>query len=190
MSAPSTHPDAATPSAAPHRPGPFAWFVIAIGWVVIGVVIAGVLRESERTHPGSWATWVLGAALVHDLIVLPLVLLVGLGLGQLLRPAWRGPIRAVITVVAVVAVVTWPTVRRFGARSDNPSLLPLDAGRNLAVLALGLAVVALAVAAVRAVGDRRPGLPRGELGRESGTVAPVEPTSMDMTSPDEKDPAT
>jgi hypothetical protein len=137
------------------RPGPIAWVVIAAGWVVIGVVVAGVLRESDRTHPGSWATWVLGAALVHDLVVLPLVLLTGLALGQLLRPSWRAPIRAALTVAVVLALVSWPTVRRFGARRDNSSILPLDAGRNLVVLVGILAVVALVAGGVRTARRRR-----------------------------------
>ena len=190
MSVPAARPAAAAdlaPAAGPHRPGPFAWVVIATGWIVIGVVIAGVLRESERTHPGSWATWVIGAALVHDLIVLPVVLLVGLGLGRLLRPAWRAPIRAALTVAVVLAVVTWPTVRRFGARPDNPSLLPLDAGRNLAVVAVGLAVGALGFAVLRA---GRRGLLPSEVGRDTRAPVTDDPTAMDTTSPDKKDPST
>lgn len=133
----------------PHRPGPLAWLVIAAGWGVIGVVVAGVLREADATHPRSWATWVIGAALVHDLVVLPLVLLVGLGLGQLLRPAWRGPVRAALIVGGVLALATWPTIRRFGARADNPTVLPLPAGRNLVGIAAVLALSAIVAGIVR-----------------------------------------
>lgn len=139
------------------RPGPLAWLVIGAGWAVMGVAVAGVFREAEASHPGSWATWVIGAALVHDLVVLPLVLLVGLGLGRLLRPAWRGPVRAALVVGAVLAVATWPTVRRFGARADNPSLLPLAADRNLVVIVVALAAVAVVAGAVRARRSNGPG---------------------------------
>jgi hypothetical protein len=145
----------------PHRPGPLAWLVIAAGWVVIGVVVAGVLREADATHPSSWATWVIGAALVHDLVVLPLVLLVGLGLGQLLRPAWRGPVRAALVIGAVLALATWPTVRRFGARADNPTVLPLAAGRNLVAIVVALAVVAIVAGVVRSRRGRKPSMEEG-----------------------------
>jgi hypothetical protein len=145
----------------PHRPGPLAWLVIAGGWIVIGVVVAGVLREADATHPRSWATWVIGAALVHDLVVLPLVLLVGLGLGQLLRPAWRGPARAALVIGAVLALATWPTIRRFGARADNPTVLPLPAGRNLVAIVVVLALVAIVAGIVR---TRRLGNPSVEDG--------------------------
>lgn len=155
-----------------HRPGPLAWVVIAAGWAVIGVVVAGVLRESERTRPGSWVAWVVGAALVHDLLLLPLVLFVGAGLGRLSRPAWRAPLRAATAVAAILALATWPTVRRYGARSDNSSLLPLDAGRNMVVLVVVLAVAALVAGFVRSR--------RADPGRD---VRIVHPTPDQETRP-------
>ncbi len=134
------------------RPGPMAWCTISVGCGVIGWALAGVIREADRTHPGSWATWVIGAALVHDLVVLPIVLLVGLALSTFLHRGWRGPARAALVIVAIVAAATWPTVARYGARADNPSVLPLDAARHLAVIAVG-AFGAATVAAL--VGRRR-----------------------------------
>ena len=143
-----------SPTSAPEgehlRPGVVAWVAIAGGWSLMGWAVAGVLREADRTHPGSWAAWVVGAALVHDLVVLPLVLLVGLVLSGAFPAAWRGPIRAAVTVVAVVGLATWPTVARFGARADNPSILPLPAGRNLAVVAAVVVAVALLGGWIRA----------------------------------------
>lgn len=127
------------------RPGAVAWMFIAAGWVLMGWVVAGVLREADRTHPGSWASWVVGVALVHDLVVLPLVLLVGLGFSGALAPAWRGAVRAAVTIVAVIGLATFPTIARFGARSDNPTILPLPAGRNLAVVGAVLLLVACVV---------------------------------------------
>jgi hypothetical protein len=141
-------------SGVPAGPGPVAWVAIVAGWALIGWVVVGVLREADATHPGSWATWVIGAALVHDLVVLPLVLLVGLGLSRVLRPAWRSPLRAALTVLGLIAVATWPTVARFGARADNPSILPLDAGRNLAAIGVALLLAAVVAALVRAASGR------------------------------------
>lgn len=116
------------------RPGPLAWFVIAVGWAVMGWAVLGVFVDADRTHPGSWFTWVVGLALVHDLVLLPVVALVG---GWLLGRApdrWRGPVRTGLVVAGVVALATFPVVAAFGARPDNPTVLPLPAGRNLVVV--------------------------------------------------------
>jgi len=146
----------AMPSAASDaRPGPLAWVVIVAGWSLMGWVLAGVLREADRTHPGSWVTWVVGAALVHDLVVLPVVLLVGFGFSAAVTSTTRGPLRAAVTVVVIVGLVSWPTVARFGARSDNPSILPIPAGRNLAILSGAMIVAAFVIAWIRARQGRR-----------------------------------
>ncbi len=66
--------DTATRTAAGNhvqRPGPVAWLVILVGFGVMAWAVFGVFAESERTAPASWFTWLIGGALVHDLIVLP-----------------------------------------------------------------------------------------------------------------------
>ncbi len=134
----------------PHRtarPGPVAWVVIAAGWVVMGVAVVGMYRDPLLGSPGSWATWVVGAAVVHDAVVLPIVVGVGWIVGRVLPSAWRTPWRVVLVVGAVISLVTYPIARRWGARADNPSILPLDVARHLLVL-LGILAVAAVVAGI------------------------------------------
>ena len=65
----------------PLRPGPVAWLFIALGFGVMGTALLGVFREADQADPGNWIPWLVGAAIIHDAIVLPLVLLVGGGAG-------------------------------------------------------------------------------------------------------------
>ena len=125
------------------RPGPFAWGVIAVGWVVIAVALVAGFTDDRLGGPGSWITWLLGAAIVHDAILLPFVVLVGVVLARVVPAAWRPAVRAALVVGGIVALTVWPIARRWGARDDNPSILPLPVARNLAILLGALAVAAL-----------------------------------------------
>ena len=60
--------------------------------------------------------------------------LIGLGLVAPL-PRWaRGPVTAAVAASGVVLVFSYPLLRHFGRRADNPSILPLDYPRNVAVV--------------------------------------------------------
>ncbi len=130
------------------RPGRFAWGVIVVGWALVAVALVGVFDELRGAESGSWARWVLGAALVHDLIVLPLVLVVGWALSRLTPLPWRVPLRTALVMAAVVSLTVFPVTRRWGARSDNPSILPLPAAQNLALVVAALLTCALVAGAV------------------------------------------
>ncbi len=137
------------------RPGPVAWLVILVGFGVMAWAVVGVFAEAERTAPASWFTWLIGGALVHDLVVLPLVLLVGAGFASLGRPGLARSLRWAVAVGAVITVASFPVVARFGARSDNPTVLPLPAGRNLVYIWVGLLAVAVVVGLVWDLRPRR-----------------------------------
>lgn len=137
------------------RPGPFAWTVIVAGWIVMAVAVRGAVRDDRLGGIETWAPWIVGAALVHDLVVLPLVVAVGWVLARLVPLPWRVPLRTALVVAAVVSLAVWPIAQRWGARADNPSILPLPVARNLAVLCAALVLAALGVGAVRAWRDRR-----------------------------------
>ncbi len=143
----------ATPSAPGEgdlRPGPLAWATIALGWAVMGVALLGAAGDDRLGGLGSWGRWLVGAAVVHDLIVLPAVLGAGWLLTRLVPTPWRVPVRTALVVALVVTVSVWPIARRWGARADNPSILPLPVGRNLAIMVVVLLVSAIGVGAVGA----------------------------------------
>ena len=56
------------------RVGPLFWISAAAGWLVIGWGLRGIFQHSLDTRPANLARFVVGGALLHDLIVAPLVL--------------------------------------------------------------------------------------------------------------------
>ena len=143
-------------------PGPWAWLAIVAGWALMIVAVIGAIRDPLLGSSVSWIVWVLGVAVVHDAIVLPIVLGCGWLLGRFAPAVWRGPWRFALVVGAVLVLSTLPIARRWGARSDNPSILPLEVGRNLLVLLAGLALGALLASVAETWRTRRrsPGGPR------------------------------
>ena len=138
------------------RPGVLGWTVIALGWILMAVAVVGVLGDVRLGGIGSWVTWVLGAALVHDLLVLPVVVGLGWLLTRLVPVPWRVPLRTAVVVAAIVSLTVWPIARRWGARADNPSIVPLPVARNLLVLVAVGMIVAVGVGAVAAWRSRTP----------------------------------
>ena len=136
------------------RPGPFAWAVIVLGWAVMAVAVAGAIGDERLRGLGSWATWIVGAALVHDLVVLPVVLAVGWLLTRWVPTPWRVPMRTALVVSAVLTATVWPIARRWGARADNPSIVPLPVARNLSWIVVALFVTAIGVGAMSAARAR------------------------------------
>jgi hypothetical protein len=118
------------------------WFWPA---AVIGGAISlyGMARVAESfVNTPLFVRWLIGLALVHDLVVAPLVGLAGWVLYRLL-PRWAADV--VVPALAVAAVTTlfaWPLVRGYGYR-PSPSHLPRDYGTGLAVVLAGIGVVAV-----------------------------------------------
>lgn len=140
------------------RPGPVAWLVIALGWSVMVVAVLGAWGDDALRGIGSWVRWIVGAALVHDLLLLPVVLIAGWVLTRLVPRPWRVPLRTALLVGGITALAVWPTARRWGARDDNPSILPLPVARNLAILVAVLLVAALLAGVVAARTGNRSGM--------------------------------
>ncbi|GAA0354914.1 hypothetical protein NE235_11755 [Actinoallomurus spadix] len=125
-----------------------------LGAALIGVGGAGLLRDAAETDPAGWLVWFAGAALVHDLLLVPAVLGVALLTGRLPAP-YRGPVRVSLVLAASVSAVALPMVLGLGRRAGDSSRLPQAYGAHLAVV-LGLIGLAGAVAVtVRATARRR-----------------------------------
>lgn len=104
-----------------------------------------MLHDRGKTRPGDALRWIVGSALVHDLIALPLLLGVTPALVRPL-PSWaRAPVRAGLAASAVLAAVAWPEIAGYGEDPTIPSLLPWD---EITGLLAYLAVVWLTVGVV------------------------------------------
>ena len=117
---------------------------LALGLPIIAVGVRGALVDAARTHPAELARWIVGAAVVNDLVVVPVVLGIGWA-GRRIVPCRLWPtVRAGLLVSGVLALVAWPFVRDYGIDPANPSLLPRDYGGGLAG-SIGLVWLAVAV---------------------------------------------
>ena len=115
------------------------WTLVATGSVLCSFGLLGSIF-GDRTDPVRVAVLVVLAAVTHDLLLVPVVLAAGLVLRRV--PEWvRAPLQGSLLICAVVVLASVPVLGRFGARPDNPSLLPRDYPAGLAVT-LGLVLLA------------------------------------------------
>jgi hypothetical protein len=96
--------------------------------------------------------WLAGGVVLHDGVLAVLVLVVGTVAVRLLPAPAKAPAVVGAVVLGSVTLLAVPVLGRFGARSDNESLLDRDYTVGWLVLA-GLVLVGVVVASL--VGSRR-----------------------------------
>jgi hypothetical protein len=116
---------------------------LALGLPVIGYGLRGAIVDAADTHPAELARWVIGTALIHDLVVVPVAAAVALVVRRYTPARAWPPVRSGLAATAMLALVGWPFVRGYGDDPTNPSLLPRNYGAGLAA---AIGVVWLAVA--------------------------------------------
>jgi hypothetical protein len=116
--------------------------LVLLGGAAIGYGMVGVLRTAADSHPVRWALDLVAASLVHDLLLVPVVLLLVAAGRHWLPASWRVPAAVFLVVGGTLTLIAVPVLGRPGARPDNQTLLPRDYPVGLAV---ALAVVAVAV---------------------------------------------
>ncbi|KRE63410.1 hypothetical protein [Nostocoides sp. Soil756] len=101
--------------------------------------------------------WALGGIVLHDGVLAPLVVLLGV-LAASRTPAWlRAPLVGLLVVLGPLTLVAVPVLGRFGARYDNATLLdrPYWSG-YVALVALGVVVTAVVAERRRRSAPPRP----------------------------------
>ena len=115
--------------------------LFAVGLVVVGFGVAGLIVNADVTKPGEWATYLFGGLVLHDAVWAPIVVM-GSFLIVALSPPWlTRALQVTLFVSASTALVAAPALTGFGRLANNPSILPNDYWGNLALV---LAVVWLA----------------------------------------------
>jgi hypothetical protein len=140
--------------------GPLFWVSAAIGWaVILGVGLRGIFAHRIDTRPANLARFVVGGALLHDLLIAPVVIVLGLLVVRAVPGRARAPVQAALAVSAIVALFSYPLVRAYGLSTHNPTSEPHNYARNLIFVLAFVWVVAAATAVRRlrpAAGRRRP----------------------------------
>jgi hypothetical protein len=138
--------------------GRLFWITTAIGWSVIVAAVIGAFGDRHDAQPTVLFRWLIGSALVHDFIWLPLVALVGVLLARATRGRVPRAVRWALATSAVLGLISWPFVRGYGQNAGNPSLFPRNYARGLIVyvaLTWLLAGIAIAAGRLRARRQRR-----------------------------------
>jgi hypothetical protein len=143
------------------RPGGrLFWISAAVGWGVIAYGLRGLLQHHIDTRPANLAKFVVGGALVHDLLFAPVILLLGVFVARTAPRRARAGIQAALIISGCLALFSYPLVRNYAKALHNPSSLPHNYAANLA-LVLGV-VWGLATAALLLRGFRKRRVPLTE----------------------------
>src|SRR5262245_26977243 len=110
-----------SPEAAPATPR--RWFVasLVVGWTLIGVGVWSAVSNSRDANPLALAKLVVGFDLVHDLVVVPVLVLGAWLIGRVLPEPARGPCRAAGATTVLLVVFSRPLVTGYGRRPSNSS---------------------------------------------------------------------
>ncbi|MFH9228317.1 hypothetical protein [Streptomyces lydicus] len=122
------------------------------GLALMGVGASLLLDVPDLT---GVLVWLGGAVVLHDALIAPLVLLIGL---VLVRGGARGPVRGALLVAGALTAVALPVLLRPG-KPANSSVLPLDYPRNWLLTLVAVATVTALVLAARRTRRSRRRLP-------------------------------
>lgn len=146
---PDDGPNAPALGESPAPGGWSFWLGSGIGLAVIAWGVYGLLDHATVTKPLNWLLFFMGGLIVHDAIVVPCVALISVLIVRVVPTRVRPVVQATLIVGAVLALIAVPVVGGWGRLANNPSLLPLDYGRNLAIV-LGVVAGVGVLLAVRA----------------------------------------
>ncbi len=119
------------------------WIGAVLGWGVMAFGVIGVLGAARRTRPVELGLFLVGGALVHDLLVAPVVLLVAAVAARVVPPVARRGVSVFLFAAGAIALFSFPFIRGYGRNPTNPSILPNDYAAGLAIVIAFIAVAAL-----------------------------------------------
>jgi len=117
--------------------------------------VRGALVDAADTHPAELVRWVVGLAVVNDLLAVPAAIGVAWALRRVTPTSAWPAVRAGLLCSAVLAAVAWPLLRGYGADPGNPSLFPRDYATGLAAALAAVWVVVLVAAVALGAARRR-----------------------------------
>jgi hypothetical protein len=124
----------------------------------MGFGVRGVLMHAEGTEPLQFTKWFIGADLLHDFVLAPLVCLAAAAVARVLPARVRAPVGSGLIASAFVLAVGWAPLRGYGRATvpDNPTVQPLNYATGVAtVLAVVWAVVGVWLVVSWTQGRRR-----------------------------------
>ncbi len=103
----------------------------------------GLVKHPDATPPSSYLRFFIGGGILHDVVVAPATILVGVLILRRVPRVVHPPLRAALFASAIVIALSWPAVRGYGRdrAPDNRTVQPLNYATALVTV---LAVIWLA----------------------------------------------
>lgn len=120
------------------------WLLGALGLSAMAYALLGAVTDPD-VKPLRHTGFLITVLVLHDGVLLPAVIAVGVLVHRAVAPPYRAVVQAALIASTAVTLVALPLVLGYGRIADNRSALPRDYGRGLLVV---LAVVWLAAAVV------------------------------------------
>ncbi|MEU4689990.1 hypothetical protein [Actinoplanes sp. NPDC023714] len=117
--------------------------LIVSGALIIGYGVSGALADLDA-DPLGMLVFALAVLLLHDLVLMPLILLTGSLIRRTVSPGWRSTVRLVLLVDLAVLLVGAPLALGFGRDPGDPSVLPRPYGMGLLLIVVAVSVTGLA----------------------------------------------
>jgi hypothetical protein len=120
----------------------------ALGIVYGAWVMVGTVRPQS-----IWglATWLLGAVIIHDAIIAPVVVAISIAMrrvGRRIPPAVIAIVQGAVVVGSVFTLVVVPEIIRRAKVPNNDTVLPFDYASRLVVLWAAIVVITALVVAL------------------------------------------
>ena len=138
---------------------------IALGAAGVLLGVFGVFRLLTQIPNDDLvvlALWLIGALVIHDGVLSPIVVGVGWAISRVVPPRGRRYLQAALIIGAVVTVIAIPMIYRRDSQPKSKAILQQDFGGNLALLPRTVAALTLQyyrVRVPRAAGPRPPQRP-------------------------------
>jgi hypothetical protein len=128
----------------------------AVGVIVAGYGILRILQDDKHTHIKNLGVWLIGALLVHDGIIAPIVIGIGYLLSKVVPPRARVYVQGGLIVGGLVSSIGLLLIWRKGKNGSAAlTLLQQDYRSNLLILLALIAVGAAAAYGVSLVRSNR-----------------------------------
>jgi hypothetical protein len=127
---------------------------LGIAGVLLGLF--GVFRLVTQVPPFPLfilALWLVGALVIHDGILSPVVVGVGWAIARVVRPRARRYLQVALIMAALVTVIAIPMIYRQDSQPRAKSMLLQNFGLNLTLLIGLIAALSLLAYAVRVARD-------------------------------------
>jgi len=139
----------------PDRHGAVFWTGVVVGWLVIAWGLWLVAARPPETRPINFAAFFVGLALVHDLVLAPVVMSAGAALRRRAPALAAGAVAAGLVVSSIVVVYAIPLwLDRATKTAQNPSFLSRDPVVGVVIVLTLTWIVVGAVVLGRVLGSR------------------------------------